>query len=65
MTSRFQPGDVVQLKSGGTLMTVSKVMDAGAYCTWFDETGAMQGRVLPEATLQFPPSEEPDTEPTP
>ena len=33
----MQPGDVVQLKSGGPLMTIAWIDDNGeAYCEWFD-----------------------------
>lgn len=32
----FEPGAVVQLKSGGPLMTISWVEDNEAYCEWFD-----------------------------
>ncbi len=30
-------GDVVQLKSGGPLMTVSDIEDEDVYCNWFDK----------------------------
>ncbi|WP_071795676.1 YodC family protein [Natronohydrobacter thiooxidans] len=29
-------GDVVQLKSGGPLMTINWIEDGAAYCEWFD-----------------------------
>jgi uncharacterized protein YodC (DUF2158 family) len=38
----FQPGDTVQLKSGGPTMTISKIEDFNsgthAICTWFAGT---------------------------
>jgi uncharacterized protein YodC (DUF2158 family) len=33
----FKPGDVVQLKSGGPLMTVSTVCGEVLTCEWFDD----------------------------
>ncbi len=30
-------GDVVQLKSGGPVMTVEEVSGEGVFCTWFDK----------------------------
>ena len=38
MADAFKPGDVVQLKSGGPAMTVSKVEGDICHCAWF--TGA-------------------------
>lgn len=36
----FKVGDVVQLKSGGPLMTVSYLSDKGKFtCYWFNESG--------------------------
>ena len=33
----FKDGDVVQLKSGGPLMTIEKVNEKNSYfCVWFD-----------------------------
>ena len=29
-------GDVVQLKSGGPIMTVEEVSEGGVFCIWFD-----------------------------
>jgi uncharacterized protein YodC (DUF2158 family) len=33
----MQPGDIVQLKSGGPLMTIQSVDHTGITCTWFDD----------------------------
>jgi uncharacterized protein YodC (DUF2158 family) len=38
----IQPGDLVQLKSGGPVMTVSRVEERGAVCQWFEATRAMR-----------------------
>lgn len=56
MATQFNPGDIVQLKSGGPAMTVSMVvMEYGAptgkyNCIWFKgaskEVGAFDGQVL-------------------
>lgn len=39
MTSKFKPGDLVELKSGGPVMTVERVSelgrDASYFCSWF------------------------------
>ena len=43
MTDEIQPGDVVQLKSGGPLMTVASVGEThmtgelSVWCEWFDD----------------------------
>lgn len=34
--NNFAAGGVVQLKSGGPLMTITWVEDDEAYCEWFD-----------------------------
>jgi uncharacterized protein YodC (DUF2158 family) len=34
-------GDVVQLKSGGPLMTVSDIEDEDVYCNWFDKNNKL------------------------
>jgi uncharacterized protein YodC (DUF2158 family) len=41
MTEVIEPGDVVTLKSGGTPMTVTLVVEDLAYCTWFEKDGRM------------------------
>lgn len=53
----FKAGDVVQLKSGGPLMTVEQVgeksmtSEKAVWCTWFEKVG--NRRVVQRAT--FPP----------
>jgi uncharacterized protein YodC (DUF2158 family) len=49
MAEEFQPGDVVRLKSGGPLMTISSLgmeratsTTQGAYCSWFEATKGKQ-----------------------
>jgi len=32
----FKTGDVVQLKSGGTIMTIEEIEDDSAHCVWSD-----------------------------
>ena len=51
-TDGFKEGDVVQLKSGGSLMTVFKVGDGEIGCKWFDEAGEVQTRMIAPETLQ-------------
>ncbi len=35
----FNPGDTVQMKSGGPLMTVVSFEDNYYYCTWMERSG--------------------------
>jgi uncharacterized protein YodC (DUF2158 family) len=52
-STEFQPGDIVQLKSGGPRMTVEH-FDPGSgneyECQWFDG-GALQSGFFPAASL--------------
>lgn len=42
--SEFKPGDVVQLKSGGPIMTVKFLDEDGdVYCEWFDKKEELKG----------------------
>jgi len=55
MANGFKPGDVVRLKSGGPVMTITDVgKDSGvptAWCTWF--TGNKQEkRYFPLAAIE-------------
>lgn len=65
-TTKFEPGDVVRLKSGGPWMTVTKQLGASAHveCKWFspvnDRVPAMYGTELftqpfPEVILEAMP----------
>ena len=37
MTDQLKVGDVVQLKSGGPVMTIQSITDSFAFCVWFEE----------------------------
>lgn len=43
MSSRYTPGDVVQLNSGGPKMTVSEIDGDTVYCEWFIEGDVRRG----------------------
>lgn len=48
----LKEGDVVQLKSGGPLMTIISKYDNNAFnCTWFDGT-TPKSSVFPETALE-------------
>ncbi len=52
----FEPGDVVQLKSRGPLMTVEQIGEAGmtgestVWCVWFEKVSSRQ--IRQEATFR-------------
>lgn len=46
----ISPGDVVQLKSGGPLMTVAWTEDGEAFCEWF-VGGKKEGSTFPVSSL--------------
>lgn len=48
----MQPGDVVQLKSGGPPMTVESVDPTGVICVWFDAKNNRQNERFLEVMLQ-------------
>jgi uncharacterized protein YodC (DUF2158 family) len=49
----FQPGDVVQLKSGGPAMTVGgKVAEDSIRCHWFDGATA-KTEIFPTAAIRL------------
>ena len=45
METEFRVGDVVQLRSGGTRMTIEHINDDQVACTWFE------GKKLDRATF--------------
>ena len=52
MTS-FEPGNIVQLKSGGPLMTVVEVKGTDVTCLWFSEpAGDMRRLDVPAIALE-------------
>ncbi len=61
--SSIKKGDVVQLKSGGPVMTVSNVgnyaemggFENGAACTWFDKNGKKSEDVFDVEMLRVLP----------
>ena len=53
--AEWQVGDVVQLKSGGPVMTVDSLCaDGGCNCKWFLK-GEQRGGYFPQGTLQKAP----------
>lgn len=48
----FKPGDIVRLKSGGPLMTVTTIVGWDTNCTWFPVT-ALELYAFP-GTTTFP-----------
>lgn len=56
MSDAFQPGDTVQLKSGGPIMTIDQIGQRSggggpaAWCQWFEKTKLTTG-VFPLTSL--------------
>ncbi|MDF4005307.1 DUF2158 domain-containing protein [Luteibacter sp. PPL552] len=54
MAEQFKPGDRVQLKSGGPIMTVNEIYDNGRVgCEWFDSKEQHQERTFTPETLEL------------
>jgi uncharacterized protein YodC (DUF2158 family) len=50
--ANFEPGDTVQIKSGGPLMTVVKATVAEVTCLWFSEqAGDVKTAAIPPVAL--------------
>ena len=49
----FEPGDVVQLKSGGAKMTVKSVNGDDVDCRWHDKQDKVVEYVFPKAMLEL------------
>ena len=55
--AEWKPGDVVQLKSGGPIMTVDGIGGSGkCICTWFVKGEHKYNTFAPEALRQAAPS---------
>ena len=51
---KFKTGDVVKLKSGGPIMTVTNVAGTDAVnCVWFDNNNKESSGKYPEAALEI------------
>jgi uncharacterized protein YodC (DUF2158 family) len=57
MADAFKPGDLVQLKSGGPVMTVVEYGDYGegrrCHCTWFDDKKKLTDGYFVDAVLKL------------
>jgi uncharacterized protein YodC (DUF2158 family) len=67
MDNKFKVGDVVQLKSGGPLMTIASIGIASsqeqlASCIWFEGSKKNNGNFL-ASVLMAMPSEPPQAQP--
>ena len=47
MTTPLEEGDLVQLKSGGPVMSLQMLTPERAMCMWFDEEGKLHERSFP------------------
>lgn len=51
--SRFSEGDVVQMKSGGPIMTISEIRDDGkVVCHWFGDKNKQEIGTFPNVVLE-------------
>lgn len=60
--AEFKEGDVVQLKSGGPLMTISGESDTPGYylCTWFDDKNEVTSDSFISSILKLAEDLEPE-----
>lgn len=55
MANGLKPGDLVQLRSGGPIMTVDAVGDGGKVrCEWFDDKDVAQSKIFSATSLIKP-----------
>jgi uncharacterized protein YodC (DUF2158 family) len=59
-TPRLHKGDLVQLSSGGLVLTVKSVSGNWVICTWFDDYGELQSTAFPIAMIAGPLTLSPD-----
>jgi uncharacterized protein YodC (DUF2158 family) len=52
MAEQWKVGDVVQLKSGGPIMTVLSTGSQGCRCSWFDHAQKPSEHVFPSEALE-------------
>jgi uncharacterized protein YodC (DUF2158 family) len=63
--SELKKGEIVQLKSGGQIMTISKIGDyegkcgikEGALCVWFNKKGEAKEKVFDVSVLEAAPDD--------
>lgn len=55
MEAKFKVGDVVQLKSGGTRMTIEEVDDDQVACTWFERKKLERATFIAGALIKYQP----------
>ena len=53
MAEKFKIGDIVQLKSGGPKMTVTKVLEEGVNTAWFAGSKKEAGTFPFEAVMAY------------
>ena len=59
-TPRLHEGDLVRLRSGGSVLTVKSASDNWVICTWFDDYGELQSTAFPIAMIAGPLTLSPD-----
>jgi uncharacterized protein YodC (DUF2158 family) len=59
-TPRLHEGDLVRLRSGGSVLTVKSASDNWVICTWFDDYGELQSTAFPIAMIAGPVTLSPD-----
>jgi uncharacterized protein YodC (DUF2158 family) len=48
----WKVGDTVQLKSGGPVMTINKIINTHIHCSWFDGKNVLNHGVFDPNALQ-------------